>query len=380
MLACAGILSLSVLALVGVGSWTVQAQSTDKATILFEVNRLRLANGLAPLAFNPALENAAQRHSDDMAAKGFVDHVGSDSSTPQERISVAGYPGWSSAQVVAEAVYAGNQGFGEALDFLMRDEAQLRILLNPRFREIGIGVGSAANGAAEPTVYWTLTFGAQPNVLPVFINDGALLINSPQAAIRLTQEEAVPSGEGNAMGSVIEIRIGTDPAFEGVEWQKWEALLPYNFDDTPGLKTLYVQLRDGGGRSTISTASVQYDPNSTPQVMPIGPGMQITPAMPLDALEISPTPFATLAPMQTVPPPAAGQPGIAATAIVVVITPQGTAVYNPTPTVSPTPQARPLVDRPDTTLPEWLLPMYLTTQIVLVALGLIAFFRIKRKP
>ena len=366
----------------------VYAQTVEKPEILLRINEVRISNGLAPLAFNPALEKAAQRHSDDMAAKGFVDHTGSDGSAPAERISDAGYAAWPSTKVWAENVYAGNQGFNEALDFFLKDEAQQRNLLNARYREVGIGVAVATNVAGAQTVYWTLTFGAQPNVLPIFINDGATLINMPQVAIHLTQEEAVPGGEGSAMGSAIEVRVSSLPEFTDAEWQRWESLIPFTFDETPGLKTVYVQLRDGGGRSAISTASVQYDPTSTPQVAPLGPGAEISPDLPLEAPPlVTPTAFVSLAPVQTVQPAPAEDGGTAPasagdvftpTSIVLIVTPQGTAVFNPTPTQQPTPQARPLVDRPDAVLPDWLLPAYLVAQITVLILGVVGFFKMKR--
>lgn len=358
-----------------------QAQSTDKSSILTDINRVRLSNGLAPLAFNPMLEKAAQRHSDDMATKGFVDHTGSEGSSPGDRISEAGYPAWTGTRAWGENVYAGGQGFGEALDFFVNDDAQRRNLLNPRYREIGIGATAATNAAGERIVYWTLTLGAQPNVLPIFINDGATLINIQQVAIHLTQEEAVPGGEGNAMGSAIEVRVSSDPTFKDVAWQKWESLIPFNFDNAPGLKTVYVQLRDGGGRMAIATASVQYDPNSNPQVVPLGPGVEISPAQ---LLELAPaataTPFSTVAPVQTVQPSSRNiTPLPTATSIVLVITPQGTAVFNPTPTIAPTSQSHALVDRPDAVLPDWLLPAYLAGQAAVILLGVVGFFRMKLK-
>jgi uncharacterized protein YkwD len=372
-------MALATLAALAVAS-LAQAQSADKSSILAQINQARLSAGLAPLAVNPALEKAAQRHSDDMAAKGFVDHTGSDGSSAVDRITAAGYPAWPSTRVWAENVYAGNQGFAEALDFFLKDDAQRRNLLNPRYREIGVGAATATNASGEDTSYWALVFGSQPNVLPIFVNDGVTLINVPQVAIHLTQEEAVPGGEGNAMGSAIEVRVSADSTFKDADWQKWESLMPFTFDTAPGLKTVYMQLRDGGGRTAISAASVQYDPNSTPQVVPLGPGAEISPAQALDqtpgALATA-TPFTTVAPVQTVKPSARGTPMPTPTSIILVITPQGTAVFNPTPTVLPTPQARPLVDRPDAVLPDWLLPVYVFGQTVVIILGVLGFFRIK---
>ncbi len=357
-----------------------QSQTSLKTSVLTTISQVRVANGLAPLALNPALEKAAQEHSDDMAKKGYVDHIGSDSSSPADRIDSAGYPAWSSMHVSGEVVYAGDKGFSEALTFFLDDDAQRRILLNSRYREIGIGFTNAPNANGVQTTYWTLTFGAQPNVLPIFVNDGATLINVPQVAIHLTQEDAVPNGESNAIGNALEVRVSSDSSFKGVNWQKWEALIPFTFDKMPGLKTVYVQFRDGGGRTTISTVSVQYDPNSTPQVVPLGPGLQVS-AVPVTdtVIEETPTPFVTVVSVET--PISTGHaitPVAQVTALVLVVTPPVVEQPAPTPIASATPSTRTLVDRPDAILPDWLLPLYLLTQGTVIVLGAVAFFRMKR--
>jgi uncharacterized protein YkwD len=373
---------ISMTLLVACVAWVslsrVQSQTTGKISILAAISQVRVANGLAPLALSPALEKAAQEHSDDMYQKGFVDHVGSDGSSPTDRINSAGYPAWSNTRESGEVVYAGDKDFSEALDFFLKDDAQRRILLNSHYREIGIGFAGATNANGTRKTYWTLTFGAQPNVLPIFVNDGATLINVPQVAIHLTQEEAVPGGESNVMGSALEVRVSSDSTFKGVNWQKWEALIPFTFDARPGLKTVYVQFRDGGGRTTISTVSVQYDPNSTPQVAPLGPGVRVS-ASTDTMLEDTPTPFATYISIQTpVTTRRVITPVAQVTAIVLVVTPPAEGEPSPIPVSSSTPTSRTLLDRPDAILPNWLLPLYLLTQGAVIVLGVVAFFRMKR--
>jgi uncharacterized protein YkwD len=359
---------------------TGMSQTESKSAILAAISQMRVANGLAPLAMNPALEKAAQEHSDDMAAKGYVDHVGSDGLSAADRIRAAGYPGWTSLRVSGEVVYAGDKGFSDALTSILKDDEQRSILLDGHYREIGIGFTNAPGANGTQTTYWTLTFGAQPNVLPVFINDGVTLINVPQVAIHLTQEEAMPNGEGGAMGSALEVRVSTDSSFKDVNWQKWEALIPFTFDQMPGLKTVYVQFRDGGGRSTISTVSVQYDPNSTPQVVPLGPGAQVSDAPLTDTVtDSTPTPFITVVSAQaSVSSAHVITPVAQVTAMVLVITPPEEVEATPIPEVSPTPAAKTLLDRPDAVLPEWLLPLYLLVQGLVIVLGAIAFFRMRR--
>ena len=53
------------------------------------VNRLRQACGV--IGDDPRLTAAAQRHADDMLRNGLNGHLGSDGSSPQMRITEAGY-------------------------------------------------------------------------------------------------------------------------------------------------------------------------------------------------------------------------------------------------------------------------------------------------
>ncbi|ETP22290.1 hypothetical protein F441_04366, partial [Phytophthora nicotianae CJ01A1] len=82
---------------------TYAAYSDYAPAMLAAVNKQRATKGLSPLCLNKKLHSAAQRHSDDMAAKDYMAHDGSDGSTMSERITQAGYD-WSA---VAENVAAG---------------------------------------------------------------------------------------------------------------------------------------------------------------------------------------------------------------------------------------------------------------------------------
>ncbi|MCS7061950.1 MAG: hypothetical protein RMN25_12415, partial [Anaerolineae bacterium] len=330
-----------------------------------------------------------QRHSQDMADKGFLDHIGSDGSKLDDRVLMAGYSSWIGRRVWVELVYAGTGGFSEALEFWLSDEAERRHLLDRRLREIGIGVALNTSPAGVTTAYWTLVLGAQPNALPVFINDGAVTTNMPQVAVRLSQEEIVPEGEGNSIGKVIEVRLSADPGFRGAVWQKWEPLVPFTFDDVPGLKTVYVQYRDTSDRMTVATASIQYDPNSTPVVIASGPG-EVANTADLDRLpEATPTPGVGNEATPILVTVVVGD-NTSSTPATAVQAPTS-ALLPPTPTpqlsrfapTAPSPQAAVnLLDRsdparPDAVLPDWLLPAVATAQAAVIVLGLIAL--LKRK-
>ncbi len=310
-----------------------------KQEALARLNEVRRSNGVPPLAWNALLEKAAQAHSEDMASAGFVDTTGSDGASPAERIANAGYAAWPGLRVWAESVYAGQGNFDQVLAFLLGNAEQRRILLSTRLREVGIGIAKD-----ESRTYWTLTFGAQPNLLPVFINEGAPVTNDRQVAVLLTQEEAVPEGEQNAVGRIVEVRVSDRPDFAGASWQPWERLIPYTLPARAGKHTIYVEMRDGAGRTTLAADSIEYDPTATGAVRPLAPEGSLLPTPEADpesdtsaAMEGLPPPVATATP--TPPPPS--MDAWPATAVVVTLRPTPTpTAANATAAPTPTPTRR----------------------------------------
>ncbi len=331
---------------------SVDAQQPDAIpTWLAAVDQARLDEGLAPYNLSTLLTAAAQRHADDLAqVVDFQDpHLGSDESTPSQRIREAGYAAWTREGgdlVVGENVWVGS--IEEGMRFFLEDPPHRDNLLSDVYREIGIGSAVAADGRS----YHVLVFGARPNVLPIFINDGALSTDDPQVALRLTNEDAQPRGEGAIfMGKAIEIRISNEPNFEGLSWQPWSHLVPWTLPSTPGEYTVYVQFRDAGGRTAASPDTIFLT----------APGEQAAftptplPALPTSEPAAGPTAEPGLTPEPPTPTLPAGTPLVplpptldAPTAPVIASagTPFPTWTPLPTPTVAPT--------QPLDTLPPWL--------------------------
>ncbi len=245
-----------------------RAQSDPISAWLAAINAARLRAGAAPCELSPKLSAAAQRHANDLAANMMVARTGSDGSTPYQRIAEAGYFPWSDAKgepLIGEALVSTAGGVDEALAALLQDAASRDAALNPLFREIGIGVASDTTGR----FYTVLDLGARPNVLPIFINDGAYNTLDPQVAIHLTNEEARPEGQGVAIGRVIEIRISNEPDWEGLPWQPWEEFVPWTLPDEPGEHTVYVQLRDAAGRMVSAADSILLGEGQPPTLAPV---------------------------------------------------------------------------------------------------------------
>ena len=248
-------------------SWPLDpvAQAQEESAAIWRdlVNETRLDEGLDPYAWSRLLVAAAQRHADDLAENGFADpddvHQGSDGSDEQERIEEAGYAAWTredNQMVVAENVWVGRGTPREALDALLEDQQDRDDLLSDTYREIGVGVATDVDGR---DVY-VLNFGARPNVLPVFINDGAATTENREIAIRLTNERVRPDGEGATfIGEAIEIRVSNEPSFEELDWQPWAPLVSWLLPDTSGEHTVYVQFRDAAGRTAASADDIVLD-------------------------------------------------------------------------------------------------------------------------
>jgi uncharacterized protein YkwD len=135
------------------GSATATASATVKvsgaaARVVELVNSVRSRAGCPNLTVNAKLTMAAQDHSKDMAAYSNMSHTGSDGSSPDGRITSAGYR-WSS--------YGENIAYGYAtpesvMAVWMASPGHRRNILDCSFKEIGVGL-------AQPGSYWTQDFG-----------------------------------------------------------------------------------------------------------------------------------------------------------------------------------------------------------------------------
>jgi uncharacterized protein YkwD len=133
------------------------------------ISRARVDAGLPPMARSTELDTAAQGHSLDMVDHNYLDHSGSDGSDPQDRADAAGYhvppgTGW----IVVEVISAISGDPTGPVNWWMGDGQHRRVLLNSRWREMGVGY---AQGGQYGN-YWTVDVGCRPSVLPTIQFDG----------------------------------------------------------------------------------------------------------------------------------------------------------------------------------------------------------------
>jgi len=106
------------------------------------INQQRANAGLPPLNVHPLLNQAAQNHADDMVNHHIYGHTGSDGSYVRQRVERLGYAsgGW-----VSENWVSANDADG-AMNWWMSDWIHRQNILNPTWRDIGIGVSTDASG------------------------------------------------------------------------------------------------------------------------------------------------------------------------------------------------------------------------------------------
>ncbi|QKW37283.1 hypothetical protein HUT06_27440 [Actinomadura sp. NAK00032] len=120
------------------------------AQVISLVNKERAKNGCRALTSNGKLAAAAQRHSADMARRGFFDHTNPDGKSPGDRITAAGYR-WST---YGENIAKGQPTPASVMKSWMNSPGHRANILNCGFREIGVGVVKSGGP------YWTQVFGA----------------------------------------------------------------------------------------------------------------------------------------------------------------------------------------------------------------------------
>jgi hypothetical protein len=270
-----------------------------------------------------------------MAAHNVIQQEGTDGSTYRQRVREAGYRAWNDGLLVMQTIWAGLGGAENAVSWFREQPDQWEVFVDPRYREVGVGHAVDEQGVR----YFVIVFGVRPAVLPIFINDGAEATDSPVVAVRLTNENAVPLGEGTWMGKAIEVRLSNSPDFEGQAWQPWESLLPWTLEGTePGTYAVYAEYRDGAGRTAVGEDTIRLTaPGESSVPTSGGPEETAAPAVP---------------PITT---PEAPQPAPTAAETPVPVDPVEPATETPidaSPVEEPTPLPRP-TGEPDEAVPTW---------------------------
>lgn len=135
------------------------AGAGDPMALISAINRERQRRGLPLLHANSSLMAAAQAHSVDLAVNNRWGHIGTDGSTPQERMRRAGYPLAEGDELLA----ANSTDIDALIDVWLRRPQDRGILTNARY--VDIGASYAHNNNADYRDYWTVLV-ARPTAAP----------------------------------------------------------------------------------------------------------------------------------------------------------------------------------------------------------------------
>ncbi|MGE3925364.1 MAG: CAP domain-containing protein [Lautropia sp.] len=106
---------------------------------------------------HPALQRAAQRQAQAMAATMRVAHLATDGTTVRERAREAGYA-W---RIIGENLAAGQRDVAEVVAQWFASPSHCDNLLDPRFTEFGVARIAAAHPTDPHRHYWALVLGAR---------------------------------------------------------------------------------------------------------------------------------------------------------------------------------------------------------------------------
>ncbi len=234
-------------------STTASAQAPNTmAELAARINQERVSRGLTPYAVNGELTTAAQAHANDMALSGKLSHTGSDGSDVFARVARTRYGKYSWGYRLGEN-WAWYHDIATAMQMWMNSAPHRENILHPLYREMGIGIAPAPMGGS----IYVLVFGAQPNVLPIFVNNGATSASSASVTLTLSDEQVVVSGDGpSVIGHPTQVQISNDTSFENDKWVAYAAQLPWTLASGNGTQTVYVKYRDANGRTATANDSI----------------------------------------------------------------------------------------------------------------------------
>ena len=161
--------------------WRPFSYSTDPCPSDFEtqvvvlINQERAAVGLPPLRIDTRLQNAARRHSEDMAVHDFFSHTGSDGTKSWDRATQEGYI-WTS---FGENIAAGQTTPEQVVAAWMASTSGHKELILDNTKE-HIGVGFVYLDDGNPVDwdhYWTADIGAtdEDRLAPPLVCDPSAL-------------------------------------------------------------------------------------------------------------------------------------------------------------------------------------------------------------
>jgi Cysteine-rich secretory protein family len=221
------------------------------ADLVARINHERVSRGMVPYALNAELTQAAQAHANDIASTGNYSHIGADGSTVFDRVARTGFGAYSWGRRLGEN-WAWYHTAADAMSMWMNSAPHRANILHALYREIGVGIAPSRGN----TVF-VVDFGAEPNALPFFIDEGAGETRIQNVILTLSNEDVMPGGDGpNTIGSATQVQISNAADFAGAQWQPFTQQITWTLASGSGAKTVHVKYRDAKGRTATASNSI----------------------------------------------------------------------------------------------------------------------------
>jgi uncharacterized protein YkwD len=160
-----GLAAPAVAACTGSGARpTHETLARARDATLCLVNRARAEHGLGRLRHAALLDRAAGAHSRDMVRRDFFSHNSPGGSTPSQRIDRTGYLSGAHSWAIGETIAWGTGPYATPASIVrgwLHSPEHRAILLDGRFRDLGIGVAIGAPSEGRGGATFTGDFGAR---------------------------------------------------------------------------------------------------------------------------------------------------------------------------------------------------------------------------
>ncbi len=139
------------------------AANISPTEVIRLTNDQRTANGLSPLTENTTLDSAALAKGNDMLAKGYWAHFAPDGTSPWSFFTSFGYK----YQYAGENLARDFSDAGSAVSAWMNSPTHKENILNPHYKEVGIGVVEGSLAGADTTIivqFFGAALGGSPSI------------------------------------------------------------------------------------------------------------------------------------------------------------------------------------------------------------------------
>lgn len=123
--------------------------------MIASVNAARKKAGLGPVTGSSRLDKAAQRHAEDMLARGYFAHKSPAGTTVRERAQAAGY-NW---RTIGENIAYGQTSVPEVMETWLNSPGHRKNILTASFAELGVGLAMGRGADGKYQIYWVQNFG-----------------------------------------------------------------------------------------------------------------------------------------------------------------------------------------------------------------------------